>query len=85
MLFRDLVMEYGASKVIDYHEAGRVNEIAITMEAGTSNEFAGIFDAISMYDIYAFDLQLIDELSEDCLATTHPSAGNVSRYGTWNR
>ncbi|OQO07718.1 hypothetical protein B0A48_07415 [Cryoendolithus antarcticus] len=68
----DFVAGLGASKVLDYKKSSIVDDVVEAVKSTGSNNFIGIYDAISLPDSYKNNLAILEKLGTGNLATTLP-------------
>lgn len=66
----DLSKASGATEMFDYNDLNVVD--SIVKAVGQEDEFVGIFDAISIPETYAHDLEILSKLGGGHLICTHP-------------
>ena len=73
----ELVQRCGAAQVFDHKDPSVVDKVVEAAQASQS-EFVGVFDAISIPETYARDLDILEKLGGGHLACVHPPpADNV--------
>jgi len=72
-----LAMRAGACAAIDRAAPSLVNQVVDAVKALEGNEFAGIFDAISVETTLATNLAVLDQLGRGHLALTHPPPQHI--------
>ena len=70
----DFCRTCGASNVFDYNNSNVVEDV---VKAVGSDDYVGIFDAISDENAYAIDLAIMEKLGGGKMATTHPPPENT--------
>ena len=73
---QDLVKSAGASKIFDHKDASIVEKVVDAAKTSGAG-FVGVFDAVSIPDSYARDLEILERLGGGHLATVHPPPENV--------